>query len=146
MTTTDQPNSQDLHRRETRRQILLPFAGGVVLVVALLIGVIVAGRVPASAAANLLLTVLVLCPLAICLLPLYFLLVVAIAGMSRAHSGIAAPLRRVEDLSAGLRDRTKTVTERAARMTITLNARFAPLDKTLFSLFDRPAPDEDDHE
>lgn len=144
MTTTDQPNSQHRHRRETRRQILLPFVGGVVLVVVLVIVAALAGRAPLSAAANLLLMVLVLCPLVLCLLPLYFLLAIAVAGVGRAHGGIAAPLRRVEDLSVSLRDRTKTITERAARVTIGLNARFAPLDKTLFSLFDRP--DEDDHE
>lgn len=144
--TTERPDSQRTHRRAVRRQIVLPFAGGILLVVALVVFAASQGAAPTSGAANTLLTLLILCPMALCLLPLYLLLVLVVAGMSVAHDGLARPLRRLEDLTLTLRDRTYSLSDRAARTTINLNTRFAPLDKLLFSLFDRPASPEDDHE
>ncbi len=144
--TTDRSESQKLHRRAVRREIVLPFAGGLLLIIALVVIAASQGATPTNGVANTMLTLLVLCPLALCLLPVYLLLVLAVMGMNRAHDGIAAPLLRLEKLTLALRDRTYSLSDRAARTTINLNARFAPLDKLLFSLFDRPAPHEDDHE
>ena len=39
-----------------------------------------------------------------------------------------------------------SASDRAARTSINLNARFAPLDKLIFSVFDRPKPNEEDPE
>ncbi len=144
--TTDSSDSRHMHRRALRREILLPFAGGVILIVVLVIVAAVEGATPTSGVANTMLTVLILCPMALCLLPVYLLLVLAVVGMNRAHDAIAKPLRQLEALTLTLRDRTHSLSDRAAQVTINLNARFAPLDKLLFSLFDRPAEDKDDHE
>lgn len=143
---TDRQNSLRVHRREVRRQIILPFAGGVLLIVALVVVAALQGRTPTSGVSTTMLTVLILCPLALCLLPVYLLLVMAVYGMNRAHSGIARPLRRAEAASLALRERTVSISDRLARQSINLNARFAPLDKLLFSAFDRPAQNEENDE
>ncbi len=143
---TESPDTLKLHRRATRRLIILPFVGGLLLIVALTAITVLAGRSPTRAVADTLLTVLMLCPLALCLLPLYLLLVIALAGMNHAHELIAKPLRQLELLTEQMRDRTQSASDRAARTSINLNARFAPLDRLIFSFFDRPAPSEDDHE
>lgn len=144
--TTDRKNSQRIHRRAVRREIILPFAGGVILIVVLVVIVALQGETPTSGVSTTLLTVLMLCPMALCLLPIYLLLVMAVAGMNRAHDGIARPLRRVETASLAMRERTVSLSDRLARVSINLNARFAPLDRLLFSRFDRPAQNEDDDE
>ena len=144
--TTDRQSGERIHRRAVRRQIILPFAGGVILVAALVVIVASQGETPTSGVSTTMLTLLMLCPLALCLLPIYLLLVMAVAGMNRAHSGITRPLRRAEALSVEMRERTVSISDRLARESINLNARFAPLDRLLFSLFDRPAQNEDDNE
>ncbi len=63
--------------------------------------------------------------------------------MNRAHHGIAKPLRQLQLLSIKLRHRSESLSEQAARASISVNARFAPLDKLVFSLFDR---NEDNNE
>ena len=145
----DSPNrvaSQKLHRRAVRREILLPFVAGLILIIVLVVIAAVAGKTPASGVANTMLTVLILFPMALCLLPIYLLLVVAVVGMDRAYEAVAKPLRQLQDLSLKLRDRTYSLSDRAARTSINFNSRFALLDKLIFSVFDRPAHNEDDHE
>lgn len=144
--TTDGQVSTQIHNRAVRREILLPFAGGLLLLLVLMVVAVVAGQTPASAAANTMLTLLVLCPLVLCLFPVYLILIVALVGMNKAHDSVAKPLRRLEALSLQMRQRTYSTSDRLARSSINLNTRFAPLDKVVFSAFDRPTPKEDDHE
>ena len=144
--TTEKLESEHIHRRAVRREIILPVAGGMLLIIVLMVIAVIAGETPTSGIANTMLTLLILCPLAICMLPIYILLVLAVAGMNRAHNGIARPLRALEAQSLALRKRTYSIADRAARASINLNARFAPLDRLIFSAFDRPAQQEDDHE
>jgi len=144
--TIDSSESEKLHRRAVRREILLPFAGGILLIIVLMVIAIAAGSTPTSGISTTMLTVLVLCPLAICLLPVYVLLAVAVAGMNKAHQGVARPLRALTAQSLALRQRTYSIADRMARTSINLNTRFAPLDRAVFSAFDRPAQQEDDHE
>ena len=139
-------DSQKLHRRAVRLEILLPFVGGLLLIILLVVIAAVAGKTPTSGVANTMLTVLILCPMALCLLPIYLLLVMAVFGMNQVYDLLAKPLRQLQELSLKLRDRTYSLSDRAARTSINLNARFAPLDKLIFSVFDRPAPNEEDPE
>lgn len=142
-----QSSSQQVHRRAVRREILLPFAGGLILIVVLVVIAASQGATPTSGVANTMLTLLILCPLAICLLPVYLLLVLAVFGMNRAHNGVAKPLRALENTTISLKERTYSISDRMARTSINLNARFAPLDRLIFSYFDRPQPqNEDDDE
>jgi hypothetical protein len=136
--TTDRQDSLKVHRREVRGQIILPFLGGLLLIIGLVVIMVLLGRTPTSAVANTLLTILILCPLALCLLPIYLLLAVAVAGVNSAHGSLGKPLHRLEDLSITVRDRTYEVTDQIARASINLNTRFAALDKLIFSRFDPP--------
>lgn len=146
MTTIDRQASEKLHRRAVRREIVLPFLGGLLLIIVLMVVAFAAGRTPVSGVANTMLTILILCPMALCLFPIYLVLIVALVGMNRAHNSVAKPLRRLELLTISMRERSYAIADRMARQSINLNARFAPLDRLLFSAFDRPAQQEDDHE
>ena len=87
------PASEDTHRRETIRYILLPMVGLSVLVLAgAVISLLLPGRLQVSLIADWLLTILFLCPLALCLFPVCILMVAAIVGMNKAHSAIANPM------------------------------------------------------
>ncbi len=141
--TDSRQDSAKAHRRAVRREIVLPFIGGLILIVVLVLIAAIAGQTTTAGVSTTLLTVLILIPMAICLFPVYIVLVLAIYGMSRAHDGIAKPLRQLENLSLQLRERTASVSERAAQMTISVNARLAPLDKLVFSLFDRHEDDDE---
>jgi len=143
---TQRTHSEKMHRSDVRWKIALPFLGGLALMIGLVVIAALEGSAPTSAVASTLLTVLLLCPLAICLFPIYVLLALAAISMGRAHDLTSQPLRRIEALSLSLRERTLAVTERAAHATLNLNARFALLDRLIFSAFDRPADQEDDHE
>jgi len=93
-----------------------------------------------------LLSLLVLCPLATCLFPIYVLMMVVAFGMNRVHDGAARPLRRMSDLSRGLADRTISLSEAASQVSIRLIASVAALDK-LWDVFDRPKDvDEERHD
>lgn len=123
------------HRRQTRLAIYLPFAGGVLLLVILMVIAANQGGDRIATIGNFMLTLFVLCPLVICMFPLYLLMVLMVVGMNRAHTKTAGVLARAEDLTVKLRDRTYSLTDRAARTSINFNSRFAFLDK--LSKFER---------
>lgn len=133
--------TQKTLRREQRLTIWLPFGLGVLALVVL---VIIAALVPnVSVTSNVLLTILLLCPAALCLLPIYFVLVFAVVGMNSLYNGAAKPLRRLEQLTARVASRTVQVSDSLARQSINLNARLAPLATRLEHAFDER---KDDHE
>lgn len=113
------------HRRQTRLMIWLPFAGGLLLLIVLLVIAANQGGDRISVMSDVFLTLTILCPLVLCFFPIYLLVVLAVAGMNRAHNTTARALTRVEDASAKLKERTLTVTDRAARASININSRFA---------------------
>jgi hypothetical protein len=128
-------------QREQRLHIWMPFAVGVL---ALLLLVVVAALTPrVSVVANCMMTILILCPVLICLLPIYFLMVFAVYGMNGVYNGAAIPLRRLEKLSQILHNRTISLSDTLARQSININARLAPLTHKMEHAFDER---KDDHE
>lgn len=121
-------------RRTQRLQMWLPFGIGVVIILALVVFAAFLPRI--SVVANCLLTLLILCPALLCLLPVYFLMVFAAYGMNSAYRGAAKPLRSLEKLSARVLNRTLSLSDRVARQSINLNARFAPLSNWMEHAFD----------
>ncbi len=120
------------------RWIILPIVGVGALVLAGTISVLLLPeRLQVSLIADWLVSVMLLCPLAICLFPVCLLMVLAIVGMNRAHTAASRPLQRVELLSASLRDRTDNVADTVNRQTINASVRFAFLDR-LLAIFDPP--------
>lgn len=133
------------HRRETRRQIWLPLGIGVG-VLALVAGVMMsplfppANRAGISLVADWTLSVLVLCPIVLCLFPLAAGLLIAAFGMNIVHDAAARPLRRGVRLSETLSVRAQQSADRVSRATIGLSARLA-YGERLLSVFDRPSSD-----
>ena len=103
---TGKISGTEIHRRAVRREIILPFVGGLLLIIVLVVIAAVEGETPTSGVANTMLTVLILCPMALCLLPIYLLLVVAVVGMNRAHDCSPSRCADSKTLSLTLRERT----------------------------------------
>jgi hypothetical protein len=129
---------QDAHRRQTRLLIVLPFALGVLLIIAL---AVIALALPddrqTSLIADFLMTIVMLCPAVICLFPLYILMVIAAVGMSSVHRAAQKPLDRLNDLSESLYRRVDSASQQVAEKTIDANVRLTALDRNVFSIFDR---------
>ena len=135
-------SSVDAHRRETWLFILLPFLGGTLLVLALFtLALLLPLRSQVSLVADWMVTVFILCPMAICLLPIYVLMMVAAFGMNKVHDKAASPLKRLEILSRTLMEKTITASESLSRASISLGTRFAFLDHIWGK-----SPSEESHE
>lgn len=122
------------HRRNVLLAIVLPFIGGFLVIVALSVAAIASGR--SSTLADIFLTIVVLCPVAVCMLPIYFLLVILIGLMGRANQSAGRGLQRLNGLVDGVGIRAVGATNRVAGLSIRWNSAFAYLDKLLFRIFD----------
>jgi hypothetical protein len=131
--------SQTLHRRETLIYILLPVAGGGLLLLGAL-AVTLFGVLPrrpqVSVLADWLLTVLVLCPAVLCLLPVCILLMTLVFSLNRLHGTTEGLMGKAEDMSASLAERTVAATETVSKKSIGLTAKLALFDP-LWRVFDR---------
>ncbi|MCU0511768.1 MAG: hypothetical protein MUE40_04265 [Anaerolineae bacterium] len=132
-------DGRTIHRRETRRQIWLP--AGAALLLVLLLGTVPAllsdplARLRVAVIADVLFTVMILCPAVLCLFLLYVLVVAAIYGMWLLQRLAGTPLQRLEKATATLAQRVAGWTGRINQQVIGLNERFAALT-WLFNLFD----------
>jgi len=125
-------------RRVARLTIWIPFILGFVALIAMTTA---AALLPSEGQTSLVancMTILVLCPGVLCLLPIYLLFVAAAYGMDTLNRRISEPMMSLERFTQKVAQRTENVSERAARASITLNAQFASIDKAVLSIFDRP--------
>ncbi len=132
----DEKSQMRALRGAARRAIWLPFIGAFIVILAL---VVATATFPDIRQVDLVADfwmILVLCPAILCFLPVYFILVVAIYGMGRVNQGVAKPMMALERLTASLEQRTSAISARAAKVSITLNARLASIDRAIFSKFD----------
>ena len=120
------------HRRDTWLWIIVPLG---LLMLLVLAGVVVTVLLPHAAQksviSNVMLIVLMLCPLAVCTLPLTIGMIAAVFGMNFAHTALAKPLRKVEGYSLMMTERTRTATERINQAAIDVSARFGFVYKLL---------------
>lgn len=129
-----------IHRRETLRQLVLPMLGsGLIILVIALVLVLLPARVQVSVLADWMFTILVLCPLVLCNLIVFLLVVVLWYGMTRLHRGTEAPLERLENLVTGVANRIERTSAALNQRVVNVSSRLAPLMK-LFSVFDTPEP------
>jgi hypothetical protein len=130
--------AEEVHRRETLRYIVLPMVGvGLIVLAGAVISLLLPQRLQVSIIADWLLTILFLCPLALCLFPFCILMVAAVFGLNKAHDALVSPLRRVESLSETLRDRVSKTTDIVNQKTVDASAKWAFVDR-LLSVFDPP--------
>jgi hypothetical protein len=141
--------SRRRHVRDIWLKIVLPFVAGLLILVLLTALVsIMRSAAQISITADVLVTLLLLCPLALCTLPFSIGLMTLAVMSGRLHGYAKRPLRRGEALSLRMRQRTEVLGERIARASISLNARFAPVGRwmdRLLSLSERVEHDEVDH-
>jgi hypothetical protein len=128
----------------SRRAVIRPF---ILTLLVMLASVAIAALLPRGAQtsiiANLLLTVLVLCPLALCLFPVYLLLMFMVFNLQRVHGAAAGGLSRLSHVSTSLNNRVEQASSHWARRSIRINSWFAGLDRLLFGVFDRPKDETD---
>lgn len=128
---------ETIHRRETRRQIILPMVGASLLIfIIFLMAALLPLRVQVSTLADWMTTIFLLCPAVICLLPIYIILVAGVYGMNKLHNSVGTPLQKLEHFSEGVANRIESATTGVNRQTVKWRARFAPLEK-LMSIFDK---------
>lgn len=129
------------------KQIVLPFAVGVV---GLLLLTALAGLAPrTSLSANLLLVLLILCPTFVLLFALVIGLTAVAYGLHRLNEQVEAPMRRLEALTLRASDATHAVTGNIRRQTVELSARAAPLEHWMNNAFEpktRPMETRDGEE
>ncbi len=102
---TPEPPPQT-HRRETLLHIILPvLGGGLLILIAVVIALVLQRRVQVQILADVLTTLLILCPLLICLFPLYLIFVVLAVGMGKIHGGTAPRLESLRNFTQSLRER-----------------------------------------
>ncbi|GAB4572097.1 MAG: hypothetical protein Kow0077_10600 [Anaerolineae bacterium] len=123
---------EELHRRETRRVIILPLVGGLLLI-ALLIGLAIAALNPGqfTALSDMMLISSVLVPyFLLCLIP-------ALASLAAAlwfwamHNRIARPLRRMRVQVTGTLARVSAIVPQAGKPLVELQSRLAYLEHVL---------------
>ena len=134
--TSPERPSQAQHRRETLLWIVLPMAGGALLVIAGAVAAMLL-RQPAqvSVLADWLSIIFLLCPVLLCLFPLSVLFLTGAIYMNQVHRKTAQLMGRAEAMSHSLADKTINVTENISKKSIGLNAKFAFLDP-LWRVFD----------
>lgn len=147
MTQQQIQSAKNHHRRDTLLWIVLPMAALVLLIVA---AVAVAIWVPRDLEgaqlriiSDLMLMVIILCPMLLCLLPLAILMVVSVFGLNRVHDMLVQPLRKVSGYSLTAADRTSSITDRINRQTINTSARLGFIYRFL-GTFEDPTDKEED--
>lgn len=131
--------AEQMHRRETRLYIILPLVAGIVLVLAGgVIAMLLPQRLQVSIIADLMLTIMLLCPSVLCLFAVVVALVAAAAGMNKLHGGAGKAFGRAEGLTARVLEGTNRASETVNQKTINLSVRLAFIEH-LLGVFDRPA-------
>jgi hypothetical protein len=154
MTAKTTPNFQaphesgtEIHRRESRLQIYLPFGLGLLILLTMILVVALPTnpiwRVRAQAIADWTYTILCLIPMVLCVFPVFMLVALGIWGMNRLHGITEPPLRKLENLAAGLATRINNASEYVQRKTIDVSTTIEPA-LNLISTFDNPQQEVSD--
>ena len=134
---------QSRHRRETLTWIVLPMAGGVLLILAgVAAALLMRQRLQVSVLADWLLTIMLLCPAMLCLLPLCIILLVMSVGMNRVHGAATRFLVRIEKFTPTITNRIIQTMNSVSSTSISWRSRFAYFEN-LLDVFDRPESQED---
>ena len=86
---------------------------------------------------DIFITVLMLCPLVICGIPLYLALGAGVFGLIRLDSGTRFRLRKIQHTSKQAQIKAENLSQSLAKQSIRVNTR-AEFLRPLFRLFDRP--------
>ena len=146
----NQHNDDRLHsqldrarRNRFRRLAILPFAL-VLAIGAAYLGIALSMRSPVQVAvlSNSTLTLLLLCPAALCLFPLVIISVALVALVNRWQRASVSPLRRLEAWTATLEDNADKWLGQIDERVLEAAVAFAPI-RQLLRAFDTIADDEE---
>lgn len=104
---------RNIHRRETFRQILLPFLIGF-LGLAIAVGLIAVQRegvwrIRAATIGDFLYMILCILPMLLCSLATYIIALIGIVTINKLHHRTQSPLERVETMANGLAKRVESL-------------------------------------
>ena len=95
--------------------------------------------------ADWIVTVMVFCPALLCTTVACIGLILAIVLMSRANRAAVAPLKKMNEITQSVADRTTKAAESVNNATVNAASRFAFLDR-LLNIFELPVEDKDTKE
>jgi hypothetical protein len=125
-------------RRQVNRVLLAPMIGiGVLIGVALVVVLLLPRPSQVQIVADNAIAWLVLCPLNLCMMPLYLIMVLTAYAMNPAHDALERQLQRLENAGYSFGRRVRRLTERATVLGNRLRTRWARWQVRL-SIFERP--------
>lgn len=143
-TPNDKPESLEQskrqHRRDVMRQIWLPVYGGLVVLLAVMVGVLLLPRmvsepVHIATLSNIMVTLFFLLPQVICLLALYVIVVVLAFGLHGFHGASQSQLQRLHHFSRTVTDKTIEVTDNINEQTTKLRVKIAAYEGAMDTTF-----------
>ena len=136
--------SEKKHRRQTFWQVKVPALAGILFLLGiLLVAIVLPLRSQSGLIADFSLTVLVLCPVALCLFPLFLGLVAANVGLSRLNTALANLLVRAETMSHTMVDKANTASETISRKTTAFRSRVDTVEQAV-NRFEHERGENDD--
>lgn len=124
-------------QRTAFRQIYLPMAAAIIVIAVLSVAL---WALPGDAGDNILIILLLLCPVAILLLVAYLVMVALLLGLVEGHRRGLHGLEAVNNLALKARNVTIKTANRANAASIRFNSAFAPATKAMNSAFS-PRPE-----
>jgi len=143
MTTTTSPKKKTISAKMSFRYAMLFIVGITLLIfiigMLLIIEISPIALLPeqVSIIGDIFITVLMLCPLVICGIPLYLALGAGVFGLIRLDSGTRFRLRKIQHTSKQAQIKAENLSQSLAKQSIRVNTR-AEFLRPLFRLFDRP--------
>jgi hypothetical protein len=127
--------SERIHRRQVRRQIVLPLLGGFLLLVLLMVAVLVPPLLPqpihVATLSNLLLILFMLLPTFFCLFGFYIILLYAVMGLGIFNRASARQLRRLNRLTETVTDQTVKVTTAVDKQALEARVKLAGVEAAI---------------
>jgi hypothetical protein len=127
-------NEQEIDKAKQREDriaryvMFAPTAVGVLLVVILLLLLVPRSPAEVSIVGDIMMICFVICPILLCLLPLYIILAVGIFYINKLNNYTGSKLGAVTRATQRFKDTTKRVTEDLGRRTIGWRSRFAIME------------------
>jgi len=139
---TNREKGRQLHRRQTRWQIILPFCLLIIVIFAMpIITALLPTASHISIVSDWMFTLLVLCPMVLCFFVPLVITVAMAYGVGRLHDGVQPPLERLEDMTASMNERVGTLTDTANERVVGWTARLEPF-LYLLRIFDGKADEQ----
>lgn len=138
---TTQPSPQQLYRKAMRREVYLPLALALALIVAgAAVMLLLPTRAQVSLMTDWLWSMLVLLPLVVCMVPLAIGAVLLVVAAGRLPGMARKPLQRGQSAVQGIQERVTTILEQIHHVLIDFSSRLAAVERV--NPLEEPPPPE----